>query len=120
MHGHLDWLLRRWGMWSVRIDMGGIGYPDQCPMFRLAPPSDCWQSTPPQDLTAYDLTVVGASVERLPDELKAVCVLTYRQGKSLRDICHVVCVSYETVRTRLHRAKALVDLMVNATHGARQ
>ena len=105
MYGNIDYLLRAWGRWSVRIDLGGMGYSGKSSMFRLTPAAQYWQSTPPEGLEDYDLAAVAHSVDRLPPELKIICVLTYREERSLRDVGAILGTHHGVVRNRLRKAQ---------------
>ncbi len=107
-NGNIDYLLRIWGRWSVRLDLGGVGFPGRSSMFNLTPPVRAWQSVPLQGPNTQDLELIGRSVERLPPELKIVCVLIYREEKSLRDVGRVVGINLSAAHTRLKKAQARI------------
>ncbi len=111
-HGKIDYLLRAWGRWSVRVDLGGLGYSRSCASFRLTPPTRDWQATHPQDIEVHDLDAVGRAVDCLAVELRIVCVLTYREEKSLRAIGKITASDYSVVRNRLRRVKESIARML--------
>ncbi|HKS95792.1 MAG TPA: sigma-70 family RNA polymerase sigma factor, partial [Terriglobia bacterium] len=68
-----------------------------------------WASTPEEDLLQGELRIqLEEAIQALPKAYKLVLVLRDMQGLDTRDVAEVMEISEDTVKMRLHRARAFV------------
>ncbi len=69
-------------------------------------------SEPDDDLTAEELALVRAAIDKLPAEQREAVLLKYVEGMSYEEIAAVTACRVGTVRSRLHYAKATLKQLL--------
>lgn len=74
-----------------------------------------WHDESPEALLSHEdfIRCLDKTIEKLPDNQKAVMTLREYQGLELEEICNILDISASNVRVLIHRARATVYAMIN-------
>lgn len=93
-----------WGRWTIRNSSVALGYPSVSPMFSSSRFDGSYGSRPPSgvDVCGADhVQDTDAAVQRLPNEMRKLCVEYYVVGGSGCDIAGRLGIAKRTLYDRL-------------------
>lgn len=108
----IDDQLKLWGLWVVRSDARGLGYPSVSPMFRDTPVCSVHRSAPPPGVFsgAERVEVMNAVVAGLGAADRMLCYECYVvSGRTREQIAVAMHIHRDTLYARLDALHALID-----------
>ena len=108
----IDDQLKLWGLWVVRSDSRGIGYPPLSPMFRDTPACSVHRSAPPPGVFsgAERVEMISGAVARLCAADRALCYECYVvTGRTRAQVAVAMAIHRDTLYARLDALHALID-----------
>jgi len=108
----IDDQLKLWGLWVVRSDARGLGYPSVSPMFRDTPACSVHRSAPPPGVfsNAERVEMINGAVASLGADERALCYECYVvTGRTRAQVAVAMAIHRDTLYARLDALHALID-----------
>lgn len=108
----IDDQLKLWGLWVVRSDARGLGYPSVSPMFRDTPVCSVHRSAPPPGVFsgAERVEMINGAVATLGAADRALCYECYVvTGRTRAEVAVAMAIHRDTLYARLDALHALID-----------
>jgi len=108
----IDDQLKLWGLWVVRSDARGLGYPSVSPMFRDTPACSVHRSAPPPGVfsNAERVEMINSAVAELGAADRALCYECYVvTGRTRAQVAVAMAIHRDTLYARLDALHALID-----------